>query len=145
MDHPSLAGLGQFLFHPSPSNFLQGRRGPSSEWPAPMHHLPSEKKGCPALALFTTCLLTKEEVGGSRSDLWGWLVSPKDYRTLRQAAEAYKGLSFPSLGPRKGRQEEGPQQQACNPGLARQGGPWGCSYQPEPRLQEGRKGNSDPE
>lgn len=27
-------------------------------------------------------------------------------------------------------------------GLARQGGPWGCSYQPETRLQEGRKGNS---
>lgn len=27
-------------------------------------------------------------------------------------------------------------------GLARQGGPWGRSYQPETRLQEGRKGNS---
>lgn len=117
-----------------------------AEWPAPRHpyHVVGEE-GIPSPTLFTTCLLTKGEEGGNRSDLCGWLVSPKDYRTLRQAAEACKGLSFPSLGPRKGRQEEGPQQQACNTGLARQGGPWGCSYQPEPRLQEGRKGNSDPE
>lgn len=42
----------------------------------------------------------------------------------------------------EGRQEKGPQQQASTMGLARQGGPWGCSYQPETRLQEGRKGNS---
>lgn len=42
----------------------------------------------------------------------------------------------------EGRQEKGPQQQASTLGLARQGGPWGRSYQPETRLQEGRKGNS---
>lgn len=49
-------------------------------------------------------------------------------------------LSFP--GPGEGWQEECPQQQASSMGVARQGGPWSCSYQPETRLQEGRKGNS---
>lgn len=102
------------------------------------------RRGYPAPALPTTYHLSEEERSAGRgSDLQGWPQSlPRAIGAPRQAAEACKGLPFPSLGLMEGRQEKGPQQQASTMGLARQGGPWGCSYQPETRLQEGRKGNS---
>lgn len=69
-------------------------------------------------------------------------VSPKGCRGPWTGSRGLQRTSLPCPGPHGREAGRRASVQASSMGLARQGGPWGYSYQPETRLQEGRKGNS---